>query len=574
MSSPGDGASSGSPPLDVTTPHKDCGPAPPNATVPKRLARYQILGQIAAGGNGTVYRAHDPELCREVAIKLPHRGAFDSDAARERFLQEARSVSALHHPGIVTVYDVARSDDGLPFVVMELVNGCTLEERLRKEPLPQRQVVEMILQVTEAVHAAHQHGLVHRDLKPANILIDETGRLRVADFGLAIHESRQRDHAGEVSGTPIYMAPEQVAGEAHRLDGRADIWSLGVMLYVMLSGRHPFVGRNQQEVFDEILHREPRPLRQIDDRIPAELERVVLKCLSKPVSQRYNSAADLTADLTKVLQHLTGMPTSRGGVPTVATPHGWSGSSRFLAAVVLTAVVIGVVLWYGPPASQPHSQAATSSAGSSEPSARLSNGAVSATVDVVVWDTKNPARKGLSLRAPGALPLRTGDQVRIEAQVAAAHYLYLIWIDSRGQAWPVYPWTPGNWDAIPSKQRRLTRLSLPEAADEGWPMQGEAGMETLLLLARESPLPASFILNAELTHLSAQPMQNPRSLVWFAEGEPVTAQLDQLRGPNFFDPQRIDDPLLQTQRLIRESLKPHFPIIRAISFANAGSEAQ
>ncbi len=202
----------------------------------------------------------------------------------------------LRHPGIVTIYDVGYLPQGVPFISMELVAGQSLRELLARERVSFRRGVELLAGAAEAVHAAHQQGLVHRDLKPGNILIDDRGQPRVVDFGLAVHESRQALLNGDVAGTPAYMAPEQVRGEAHRLDGRTDVWSLGVVLYEMLTGRRPFGGRLEQ-VFDEIQNREPKPPRQIDDRIPKELEEICLKCLSKAVAGRYSTALDVALAL-------------------------------------------------------------------------------------------------------------------------------------------------------------------------------------------------------------------------------------------------------------------------------------
>jgi WD40 repeat protein len=188
-----------------------------------------------------------------------------------------------------------------------------------------------MLQVTWAIQHAHATGLVHRDLKPANVLLDTDGNAHVADFGLAIDDQSQRFHAGEVSGTPAYMAPEQVRGEAHRLDGRADLWALGVLLYEMLTQQRPFQGASHQELFDEILHREPKPPRQLSPDIPAALERICLKCLTKSVTERYLTAADVAKDL----RHAREAPQRRKrGLATIA------------AAVAAGLVVLGAVWAY------------------------------------------------------------------------------------------------------------------------------------------------------------------------------------------------------------------------------------
>jgi len=181
--------------------------------------------------------------------------------------------------------------------VLEYVSGRTLAEVLLTERLPPRRLAEILVCVCEAVHYAHQAGLVHRDLKPSNILIDAYGQPFVNDFGLAIHEDVQPLWAGEIAGTPRFMAPEQVRGETHRLDGRTDVWALGVILYLGLCGRMPFQSRSRESLFDEILNRDPRPLRQVNEEVPRELERICLKCLAKRMADRYPTASDLADDL-------------------------------------------------------------------------------------------------------------------------------------------------------------------------------------------------------------------------------------------------------------------------------------
>jgi formylglycine-generating enzyme required for sulfatase activity/WD40 repeat protein/serine/threonine protein kinase len=267
---------------------------------PQRIGRYRIVGVLGHGGFGTVYRAHDEELERDVAIKVWRHDRFTGEEQVRRLLEEARTVAHLEkHPWIVKVHDVGRQEDGSCFVVLEYIDGHPLDQELRSHNLTPDRIWEIIIQVTSAIQHAHAQGLVHRDLKPSNVLLDADGNAHVADFGLAIDEQTQRFHAGEVSGTPSYMAPEQVRGEAHRLDGRTDIWALGVMLYEMLTHRRPFRGETHEELYDEILHREPKPPRQLAPQIPAELERICLKCLTRTITERYLTAADLAEDLRR-----------------------------------------------------------------------------------------------------------------------------------------------------------------------------------------------------------------------------------------------------------------------------------
>ncbi len=275
--------------------------APPEPTVPSQLGRYQVEELLGRGGFGEVWRCFDPELHRQVAVKVLLRERFASDQEVARFLSEARKLAQLRHPGIVAIHDVG-CQGGYVFLVSEYVPGGTLHDRLQKGPLSPAEAAELLAKVAEAVHYAHKRGLVHRDLKPGNILIDAEGQPRVADFGLAVHEDEQHRRAGEIAGTPAYMAPEQVRGETHRLDGRADIWAMGVILYQCLAGRRPFGGSTSQQIFDEIVHRDPKPLRQFDELIPIPLAVACHRCLAKEVSARYATANDLAADLRGCLR--------------------------------------------------------------------------------------------------------------------------------------------------------------------------------------------------------------------------------------------------------------------------------
>ncbi|MDB5392241.1 MAG: pknB 30 [Planctomycetaceae bacterium] len=271
--------------------------------LPGRLQdRYVFRSVLGQGGFGCVFEAWDEVLHRTVAIKLARRDRFDGTKGRQRFLDEARAAAKLKHPHIVMVYDSGTDADGNPFVVFEFIDGDSLSARMKRQPLSRDESLAVMITVSEAVHVAHKAGLVHRDLKPANILIDKAGQAHVTDFGLAVDEHSQREQAGQVAGSPQYMSPEQLRGETQYLDGRTDIWSLGVILYELLAHRRPFSGRNIDELRDEILNREPKPLRQIDESISLELERTCLQCLMKSVPDRISSAADLALSVRRCRQ--------------------------------------------------------------------------------------------------------------------------------------------------------------------------------------------------------------------------------------------------------------------------------
>jgi serine/threonine protein kinase/formylglycine-generating enzyme required for sulfatase activity len=300
------------------------------ARSPERIGRYRIERLAGRGGFGLVYAAQDEQLNRPVAIKVPHARLIGRPEDARAYLEEARIVASLDHPHIVPVYDVGSTEEFPCFVVSKFIDGENLAVRIKQERPTSNEAAELVAMVAGALHYAHARGLVHRDIKPGNILIDVSGRPFVTDFGLALDEEHFGKR-GALAGTPAYMSPEQAKGEGHRVDGRSDIFSLGVVFYELLTGRRPFVAqagdrdKAPYEFLDLIATTEARPPRHIDDTIPEELERICLKAMSKRAADRFTTARDMAEDLSEFLKAASG-PVSP--VTQVAATSPRPGSTR------------------------------------------------------------------------------------------------------------------------------------------------------------------------------------------------------------------------------------------------------
>ena len=296
--------------------------------------RYELRSLLGKGSFGEVWCAYDRRLKRYIAVKILRSDRQFSAETQKAFLKEGERLARLSHPGIVAVHDVG-IEETRRYIVSELIRGMTLNQYCQKNQLSYTESASLVRRIADTLHHAHLRGVVHRDLKPANIMVTADGDPRIVDFGLATTEEEQLDEPSQILGTYPYMSPEQIRGESHLVDPRTDIYSLGVILYELLTNRRPFEGKTLEQYAEQILHREPRPLRTIDDSIPVELETICLKCLEKEPKNRFLSCRDLKDALERVCHFRT-------------TPRLSRLKTAFAVTILLLSFCgLGAIAWYG-----------------------------------------------------------------------------------------------------------------------------------------------------------------------------------------------------------------------------------
>jgi serine/threonine-protein kinase len=335
----------------------------------ERFGRYEILTELGRGAMGVVYKARDPKINRVVAVKtvsLAGQPPEEEREYRERFFREAEAAGRLSHPGIVTIFDVGEEPETrVPYIVMEFVGGQSLDKLLSRDDhkLPVETALQLALELAEALDCAHGQGVVHRDLKPANILLTEDGHAKIADFGVAKLNLANHTLAGRALGTPAYMSPEQLNGEA--VDGRSDLFSLGVILYTVLTGYRPFQGNSALTVSFKVVNHEPMPATLLDTELPQGLDHIIARAMAKDPAERYQSGMEMVQDIQKLREGreplskskatLPGLPASRGAPQAVASkPQAsalsllpWHGAAEKLLEQIRKRSVAGVLVLAG-----------------------------------------------------------------------------------------------------------------------------------------------------------------------------------------------------------------------------------
>lgn len=322
----------------------------------KRIGKYEILEELGQGGMGIVYKARDPIIGRDVAIKVVQERTLHAPALKERFYREARSAGRLSHPNITTLYDIGEDDDGSPYLVMEFLGGTDLRTLLhRHHAFTLQEKIDIARQICEGLQYAHQNNVIHRDIKPDNIRVLAKNRVKIMDFGIARLDTETKTLTKESIGTPRYMSPEQIRGDT--VDGRTDIFSFGVLFYELLTGLSPFDGERVTTVIYKILHEEPPPIELDDTPLADELQHIVERCLEKDPAERYSDFGAVLHDLSALLapptgptQTLTGLRERPSASTAPASAPSPSPSRRYVAVGLAAALALaaGGYVVFGP----------------------------------------------------------------------------------------------------------------------------------------------------------------------------------------------------------------------------------
>jgi predicted Ser/Thr protein kinase len=539
--------------------------------LPGPIGKYLVIGQFPPGGQAEVFRVVHPGLAKDLVLKLSLHPV--QPGVRHEIIEEAKILAEFKHANLVQIYDLDFHDDR-PYLVMEYIRGRNLDQVAREGRLRPRQAATLLAKVATAADYAHRRGIVHRDIKPMNILVDESGEPRLIDFGMARLRHAWSEDPGKPGGTFAFMAPEQARLESpeeqSKVGSRSDVFALGAVLYFLMTGKAPFEGQTWRESWDRARRCDFDRNALDDPKIPRDLRRICLKAMAEEPAERFASAAELR----KALQRYLMEPIVRGAAAGVA--------GLALLAVLVHQVSRRVV--DSPAPSPPASYIYVPTPGPAPIPA--SPQPMKGRIDLLVVKSKDGTRRRLRLADRGAVPVRAGDEIRIEARLDRPAYLYLFWLGSEGMVAPLYPWKDHDWSNRPAEERKVTAIEVPEVADDVLTIPASpAGLETLVLLAREDsalPLGEEQKLAADL---AGPPVQMPKGFgeaVWLEDGQEVVyapsmmsiraerGEADLSRGIPSPKTRKSDDPVLRVRAVLKEKVQPLGGYSQAVLFPNEG----
>lgn len=528
--------------------------------------RYADIERVGEGSFGVVYRAVDSVLGRTVAIKVIKQAL--PVQVRERFKLEAQRLAMLEHPGICSVYDFSAVGP-LSYLVTEWLAGKSLAQEPR--PVDSLRACRLMAQVAEAVAYAHRNEVIHRDLKPANVMLDSHGRARVIDFGLSVSESELDSSQIDICGSPAYMAPEQIDGRLHVLDGRVDVWAMGVMLYELVAGKRPFRGEKSSDLLSKIRDKPVTSPRTFTADIPSTVERIIFKCLAKAPDDRYATAADLACDLNAFLseQPRMGMSSNPTAAAVASAPGSatrvlptWTSSYVFYAVVSLAITAVALTLgWQFSVPGVTASKVLESGGEENEPSASSIGPPVkpAATAGSQLAVLGHRAASGqqwrISLEDPISPDIRSGDQVSVLVELPRPSHIYLIWLGDDTGITLLYPGPLGSTSFVgdPAVDKAIDSLRLPVGTITPTP-----STETVLLLATET----AFANGDELVQLiSRLPRPDIRRFVKRGENRGMHFNIADVEATNTVDP------------LMRSSFKPFLEELKNLPYTLVSVQA-
>ncbi len=487
--------------------------------IPTQIGRYAVRKTLGKGAFGTVYLGYDDQLDRQVAIKVPHQRLCEDSDFVEIFLKEARVMATLDHPNIVPVYDYGQSETGRPYLVSKLVTGTRLCDVISGQP-PADRTARIVAPIARALHHAHQNNLIHRDVKPSNIMIDNAGIPYLLDFGLAF-DYRKLGAGPTFAGTPSYMSPEQASLQSNLVDGRSDVFSLGVVFYEMLTGARPFTGSSQEEVLSRVLGLEPRPLRKLSDALPVRYEKVCLQALEKDVKSRYATAADFAKALEKLERKAR------------------SPVKVFASVALLFVLTFGAIL-------------VAKSSFLKEDAAPLD---FDIDLDIRVW------RDGKEFNLKRAAPLFAGDELQLEYTVPKGYKALVCWLDGES--------TLHQLDAVQKDSNETQTTYVWPSPLKTNVVGGSSGVELIFICATKPSDIGNILADDDefLRELQRIPdLENDDIVVAFDEHK---VWLLGEKGPGLEEADIPGSKVIKFVDAIRRRLAKHYLFIRGVAFQHA-----